>query len=293
MGDPFDIVLTYSWKVPNPNWDVMSEDDKRTMQNLRDEYLPPLGDANGDHSTLIGAESADLDAILDQMVEILDKYGLDNSDSNMYGYQITEYYPECDAPIMSVEFPEELEILSDGFEITGSPDKHKVVHYRGEKTISFGNDQPHTSILTAVVNEPTFHLVNPVRIWVAGYGGFFAFSVTNDTATFDHYRPDSLERLSFTPQIDKFGNTLSLPEQGDTPYNLNNVLIEYYRLDAMSIEEARQLQLEFLKHQVLNPDHDFITFYKIFSGTDISDEIDFVAMGPPMEDFAELIRGVS
>ncbi len=290
VGDAFDIVLTYSWKVPNSNWDVMSEDDKETMQNLRDRHLPPLGDTNGDHSTPVGTESEDLDAVLDQMVEILDKYGLDGSDSSMYGYQITEYYPECDAPMMSIEFPEELEILSDGFEITGSPDKHKVVHYQGEKAIFFGNDQPHTSILTAVVSEPTFHLVNPVFIWVAGYGGFFAFSVTNDTATFDYYRPDSWERLDFTPQIDKFGNTIPLSERGDTHYLLDNVLVEYTRLDIMSTGEARQLQLEFLKYQVLNPDHDFITFYKIFSGKDVSDEIDLVAAGPPMEYFAEIIR---
>ena len=290
VGDAFDIVLRYSWKVPNPNWDVMSKDDKETMQNLRDKYLPLLGAANGDHSTLAGAESEDRDAMLDQMVEILNKYGLDGSDSNMYGYQITEYYPECDAPVLSVEFLEELEILSDGFEITGSPDKHKVVHYHGKKAISFGNDQPHTSILTAVIREPTFHLVNLLRIWVAGHGGFFAFSVTNDTATFNHYSPDSLERLPFTPQIDKFGNAIPLHERGDTPYRLDNVLVEYSRLDIMSIDEARQLQLEFLKYQVLNPDHDFATFYKIFSGTDVTDEIDFVAAGPPMEDFAELIR---
>ena len=102
-----------------------------------------------------------------------------------------EYYPECDAPILSVEFPEELEMLSDGFEITGSPDKHKVVHQRGKKTISFGSDHPYTSILTMVVNEPAFHLVNLLRIGVAGHGGFFAFSVTNDTATFNHGYPDS------------------------------------------------------------------------------------------------------
>ena len=40
----------------------------------------------------------------------------------------------------------------------------------------------------------------------------------------------------------------------------------------------------------MNTYHDFITFYKIFSGKDVSDEIDLVAAGPPMEYFAEIIR---
>lgn len=159
-------------------------------------------------------------------------------------------------------------MLSDGFEITGSPDKHKVAHQRGKKTISFGNDHPYTSILTMVVNEPAFHLVNLLRIGVAGHGGFFAFSVTNDTATFNHGYPDYLERLYFPPQVDKFGNIMPLHEQGDTPYHLDNMLSGSNRPDSMSIEEARQLQLEFLKPQVLNPNHDFTMFYKIFSGTD-------------------------
>ena len=271
VGGAFDIVLTYSWKVPNPNWDVMSGDDRGTMQNLRDKYLPPAESVNGDRAALTGVKLGDpdnLDMILDQMVEILNKYGLDDSNSNLYGYQVVEYYPECDAPILSVEFPEELKMLSDGFEITGSPDKHKVAHQHGKQTISFGNDHPHTSIITMSVNEPTFHLVNLLRIGIAGHGGFFAFSVTNDTATFNHNYPDSLERLRFIPQIDKFGNILPLHEQDDTPYYLDNVLSWPHRPNSMSVEDARQLQLEFLKHQVLNPDHDFTTFYKIFSGTD-------------------------
>ena len=272
VGSAFDIVLTYSWKVPNPNWDAMSGDDKRAMQNLRDKYLPPAESVNGDHAAaLTGAELDnldDLDAALDQMAEILAKYGLDDSDSNLYGYQVAEYYPECDAPVLSAEFPEELEMLSEGFEITGSPDKYKVVHHHGKKAISFGNDHPHTLVLTMVVNEPTFHPVNSLRIWVAGYGGFFTFSVTDDTATFNHGYPDSLERLYFPPQVDKFGNIMPLHERGDTPYQLDNTLSKSYRSDSMSIEEAQRLQLEFLKHQVLNPDHNFTTFYKIFSGTD-------------------------
>ena len=105
---------------------------------------------------------------------------------------MVEYYPECDAPILSVEFPEELEMLSDGFEITGSPDKHKAAYQRGKKkTITFGNYHTHTSILTMVVNEPAFHMANLLRIGVAGHGGFFAFSVTTYTATLNHGYPDS------------------------------------------------------------------------------------------------------
>ncbi len=299
VGDAFDVVLTYSWTVPNPNWDVMSEDDKKTMQNLRDEYLPlveaeEMANSGGGHATLTEPELDDLgaqmDALLDRMAKILDKYGLEDHDSNIYGYQITEYYPECKEPILNIAFPEELEILSDGFEISGSPDQHKIVNYRGEKTLSFSNDQPQTYILTMIANEPTFHLVNSLRINAAGYGANFVFSVNNGTVTFTHNYPDYLERLAHTPQIDKFGNKIPRHEQSGGGYSLNSVLFEYSQLHGLSVDKTRQLQLEFLKHQVLNPDDDFTTFYKIFSGTDISDEIDYVSLGPPMDSFAEFAR---
>ena len=61
---------------------------------------------------------------------------------------------------------------------------------------------------------------------------------------------------------------MPLHERGGAPHYLDNMLSGSNRPDSMSIEEARQLQLEFLKHQVLNPNHDFTMFYKIFSGTD-------------------------
>ena len=60
-----------------------------------------------------------------------------------------------------------------------------------KKTITFGNHHTHTSIFTMVVNEHTFHMANLLRIGVAGHGGFFAFSVTTDTATINHGYPDS------------------------------------------------------------------------------------------------------
>ena len=58
----------------------------------------------------------------------------------------------------------------------------------------------------------------------------------------------------------------------------------------MTLEEQQELQLEFTKHKILYPDEDFAKFYKIFYDKDISDEIDYVKLGPPMEDLAEFIR---
>ena len=299
LGEAFDIILTYNWKLPNPNWDMMSERDKKTMQNLRDTYLPLAKVeemANNSQKTLTEEELDDLDeqmdAVHEQMEEILDEYEMDDSDFNIYGYQITEYYPECGEPILSITFPEEIEILSDGFEITGSQGKHKLVEYLGEKILSFSNEQPQTSTVTLIVNEHTFNLVNSLNIDVAGHRENFVFSVDDDIVTFAH-NPDYLERLSFIPQIDKFGNKIPRHEQSDGGggYSLDSVLNEYYQLHDMSIEEAKQLQFEFMKHKVLSPDHDFTTFYKIFSGKDISNEIDYVKLGPLMEDIAEFIRG--
>ena len=297
VGETFDVILTYNWKMPNSNWDVMSEKDKNTMQNLRDEYIPLAKVeemVKNNQKTLTEKELDDLDdqmdGIHDQMEEILDEYDLDDSDFNIYGYQIAEYYPECDDPLLSFTFPEEMEILSDEFEITSSQGKHKLVEYLGQKILSFSNDHPRTSIVTMIVNEPTFNLVNYLNIDTAGHRKNFVFSVDNDTVTFAH-NPDYLERLSFTPNIDKFGNKIPRHEQNSgNGYSLDIVLYEYYQLHDMSNEEAQQLQLEFMKHKVLNPDDDFTTFYKIFSGKDISDEIDYVKLGPPMEDFAEFIR---
>ncbi len=249
VGDAFDAVLTYNWKIPNPNWGVMSEDDRKTMQSLRDEYIPLAETeemAGNNHTTFTEQELDDLDdqldAMLEQMEEILDKYGLDGHDFNIYGYQIAEYYPECKEPTLSIAFSEELEILSAGFEISGSQDVRKIVKYRGEKTLSFSNDQPQTSIVTLIANEPTFHLVSSLNINTAGHEENFIFSVNDDTVTFARGYPDYLERLSFTPQIDKFGNKIPSHERGGGGYSIDSVLFEYSKLHNLGANETRQIQ---------------------------------------------------
>jgi len=326
IGKEFDVVLTYNWRLSNPHWDAMSESDKNTMRQLRDEYVP-LAETieriiHNPATTITEKEFDDLDdqtdTLFDQMEEIMERYlpdadldkdlirqigthktvhqyDLSNADLNLYEYYIKNHDPECEEPAISITFPEEVEILSDGFSVDSRSDKHKVVWHSGEKTTSFSNDDyPQTSVIKLIVNEPAFHLVNSLNIDVVGKTAEFFFVTTDDVAAFSKNYPESWAgiRLGAAGLIDKFGNRFPLHEQGGRSSYVfyDGVLPEYGRLHNMTLEEQHKLQLEFIKHKILHSDDDFVKFYNIFQGKDISDEIDYVKIGPPMEDFSEFIR---
>ena len=299
IGEAFEVALTYGWRLANPLWEVLSDDDRGAMLEMHLELIPllqtwHLNDENPD--TLTGGQLHDLedrlDSVENRMSDILDKYEIQDTDVNAIGYGVALYYPECSDPVLDIAFPEEVGMLSEGFEITGKESGRKIVTYSGEKILPFSNDGPQTLAVRMVVNEPAFDLVSLLKIDVAGHKKIFAFSTDGTGAvTFANAYPDYLERLAFVPEIDKFGNKIPPhKQQNGGGSSFDSVLYEFARLNDMSLEDINSLQIEFIKHQILNPRDDFTTFYKTSYGDDISSEIDYVKLGPPMEDVAEFLR---
>ena len=57
-----------------------------------------------------------------------------------------------------------------------------------------------------------------------------------------------------------------------------------------SLDERRELQKQFSKYQVFHPNDDFADYYRTTYSEEIPIEIDYVKLGPSIDEFADFIK---